>query len=79
MLLLIGRLNLGLSGFDSAVEILPFVFCFGQLYMLSIVSSHLVLGLLKILHIQVVNDPLVHKKLVFKLTLVMIFNPPRER
>ena len=47
--------------------------------MLSIVSSHLLLDLLKILHVQVVNDSLAHSKLVFKLTLVMIFNPLRER
>ena len=47
--------------------------------MLSIVSSQELLDLPSIHHVQDVNDSLVPSKLVFKLKLVMISNPLRER
>lgn len=47
--------------------------------MLSILSSHVLLDLLSLLHVQVMEDSLVPSKFVFELTLVMISNPIRER
>ena len=66
------------SGLDGVIEILPFVFCFGPLRMLSIVSSHVLLNLPSLLHVQIMEDSLVPSKLVFNLTLVMISNPLEE-
>ena len=47
--------------------------------MLSILSSHVLLDLLGLLHVQILEDSLVPSNLVFNLTLVMILDPVSER
>ena len=69
-------LNLGL---DSALELLPFLFCFDLLFMFSIASDHELLSLLNLFRVQAMKDSLVPSELVFKLTLVMILYPLKER
>ena len=66
-------------GVESALELLPFLFCFDLLLKLSMASDHELLGLLNLLYVQVTKDHLVPGKLVFNLTLVMGFHPLEER
>ena len=66
-------------GLKSALELLPFLFCFDLALMLSIASDHELLGLLNILHVQIMKDRLVPSKLEFNLALVMILYPLKER
>ncbi len=76
LLRVIRGLNLGL---DSAFEILPFLFCFDLLRMICIDSDHELLGLLHLVHVQIMEDRLVPSQFELNLALVMIFNPLKER
>ena len=62
-------------GLDTALELLPFLCCSDLLRLLCIVSDHELLGLLHLLHVQVMKDHLVPIKLEFNLALVMSFKP----
>ena len=64
---------------QSALELLPFLFCFDLFLMLSIALGHELLSLLYLFWVQVIKDSLVPSELLFNLILVMSLYPLEER